>query len=71
MKRLMSIAGVTAALLLGGCGSNGGGGGANSANGGSGFVAAVRATLGQDADAEPTEVDGGNAIDDSTEPETL
>lgn len=72
MKRLISIASVTAALLLGGCGNDDDGGGTNSANASGGFVAAVRAVLGQDADTEPTAVDGiDTAIDDAAEPETL
>lgn len=72
MKHVISIAAVTAVLLLSGCGGNNdGGGGTNSANASGGFIAAVRTTLGQDADAEPAAVDGGNVIDDSAEPETL
>ena len=72
MKHVISLATVTAVLLLGGCGgSDDGGGGANSAVTGGDFVAEVRTTLGQEADAEPAAVDGGNAIDDSAEPETL
>lgn len=71
MKHVISIAAVTAVLLLSGCGGNNDGGGTNSANASGGFIAAVCTTLGQDADAEPAAVDGGNVIDDSAEPETL
>ena len=76
MKTLLApIATLTLALWLGGCGSdNDDGGGASSANASESgrFIAAVRDTLGQPADAEPAAVDDIAAdVDDSAEPETL
>lgn len=74
MKNLsIPIATVALALLLSGCGSdndNGGSGGSSSA--GSNFVATVRDTLTQPADAEPAAVEAtANSPEDSAEPETL
>lgn len=74
MKNLsIPIATVALALLLGGCGSdndNGGGGGSSSA--GSNFVATVRDTIAQPADAEPAAVESNaNSPEDNAEPEAL
>lgn len=75
MKTLsMPIAVATLALLLGGCGSNNNNDGGNASGAGSGgeFVATVRNTLTQAADAEPNTVDSiANSPNDSAEPETL
>lgn len=74
MKNLYLSIAATVALLLSGCGSdNGNGGGGTSSSGaGNQFVAAVRDTLTQPADAEPNPVDGiGNGADDSGEPEAV
>lgn len=70
---LAPIATVTLVLLLGGCGStNDNGGGASNLSPSARFIAAVRDTLGQQADAEPAAVDAIDAsVDDSAEPETL
>lgn len=74
MKNLSLSIAATLALLLSGCGDdNDNGGGGTSSSGASGqFVAAVRDTLAQPADAEPNTVDGiGNSPDDSGEPEAV
>ena len=74
MKNLSLSIATTVALLLGGCGSDNdnGGGGTSSSGAGSKFVAAVRDTLTQPADAEPNTIDGiGNSPDDSGEPEAV
>lgn len=73
MKSLSLSIVATLALLLSGCGDdNDNGGGTSSSGAGGQFVAAVRDTLTQPADAEPNSVDGiANSPDDSGEPEAV